>query len=437
MTGIPVHRWRAKGPPSGASAALRIGCASVLLGGAGALAIAAFTQRQAITRTSLFVSLLAPDSLFDRGLAALGPELEDDGALVAVRGGPLDLRRPDIERILGSAFDRADFQRKAGEAHSGIVRFIRAFPRDSVLRVSIEEERTAIAVNTGLYVRRRVEELPDCGLLTDVRTLFQGLRQKTLRSRTDEEFAAGLPLCRPPGPVKAALIRGVNRRLVEFAATGPDSVVLFRIPARDSAVAEWALTVKRADRALGWPPLLLLGVLAVLIPCLDGARRRGRATPHLWQPIAAGGITLALLGLVWIAAVDSLEPAAAVPLPGGSEASDSDRAWLALIGYALRAVLRTTGRWWLALGVLLAGTAALGWWLRARAERGHPAGAGPRAGAAAGAAACVGTTNETAEGANSGAANSGGRKAEGRARGPGPPLTRSRSRDAAPERRWR
>ena len=386
MTVIPIHGWRGKGPQGSASGAVLVGCASILLGGAGALAVAAFSQWQAVTRTPLFVSWLVPDSLFELGLEALGPELEDDRALVAVRGGPLDLRRPDIERILGVAFDRDDFQRKAGEVHTGIVRFLRAFPRDSVLRVSIEEERTAIAVNTGLYLRRRIEDLPDCGLLTDVRTLFQGLRQKALRNRTEEEFAAGLPLCRPPGPVKAALVRGVNHRLVEFAATGPDSVVLFAIRARDSAVADWALTVNRADRALGWPPLLLLGVLIVLIACLDGARRRGRATPHLWQPLAAGGTTLALLGLVWIAAIDSFEARAAVPLPSGSEASDSDRAWLALIGYALRAALRTTGRCWLAFGVLLATTAAIGWWLRERAERGRAAwrGSGNESGSGSG-----------------------------------------------------
>ncbi len=349
-------------PASRATSSPQAGLAAVGAIVSGCLAtfgLALCIQWRMITRTPAFMGALDPDSIRVLGRAALAIELEDVASLVAIRGGPIELRRDDIGRILDTAFEARAYMTEAARVHAGTLALLHRFPRDPVLRLAIEDARPPLAVSASLYIRRRLGALPDCNVLQDAGALFKGLRQKLFGDHDDEAFARSLPRCRPPGPVESAVVRGVNGRLVRFAASGPDSVTLFRIGAADSTFTRWAHAARRTGLVLGGPSLLALGPLLGLLGVLFVNTRLGRGRAALRDALLAGALTFVLLALFARFYAGSVEALARLPIPGGRGATDADRAWNELATYALRAVTRRTARLGFAAGFALATMAAL------------------------------------------------------------------------------
>jgi len=348
----------------------RVGAVAPLAGVAVALGLSVLLHYEALVRTPVFMSMLARDSVHTLGRTALAIELEDDPALMAVRGGPLELRRDDIARILDTAFGEADFMAEAARVHTGIIGLLRRFPRDSVLRLSIGSARPSLVTSTAIHVRRRMEALPGCSFGQDAAVLLKGLRQKLFGDRDDDEFAASLPDCRPPGPVERAVVRGVNRKLVDFAANGPDSVTLVHVAPGDSAFTRWARAAHRTGALVEGPAIFALAGLLVLVGALIRQAPPDSRASTAWRAIAGAGITLLALGTIVRFRADAIQAATRIPIPGGAGAGEADRAWLNLAAYALRAAVRGTARFEIITGLGLLVTALAGAAFRIRPAAG-------------------------------------------------------------------
>lgn len=327
-----------------------LGIAAVL-GLLGAAALGAVAVGWTAATTPLLMTLLEDTALYRLGMPAVAAEVAGSDVVARLNTGPLRLTREDVDRALRSHFGPEDVALKAREVHAGLVRFVRAYPRDSIFRVSIVRERPILVGPAERRVVRNYRSLPECGFATDLGVLGRAGRWKLFGDGPGTEFLETLPECRPPAPVADAVVRGVRAEFDRMLVVGEDSVDAFP----DPATVDWptfSRLVRRlqaADRFLAsGAPVPLLGVV-LLLAATAAAGRRVRFLPEGWPLVAALGAGHLVVGLgLRAGGLPELVLSAFGGEPG--RGAEVQRLWLELGAYAVdRLLVFVSG------GLLLAG----------------------------------------------------------------------------------
>lgn len=100
------------------------------------------TSSEFLTLTTV---VLDPESFHRLGMRALVLDIHHSDMLTRLNQGPLEVTEDDISPVLNSAYGSGDTCRKAGEVRASLLEFFRDYGQGRIFRISIEEERPALA----------------------------------------------------------------------------------------------------------------------------------------------------------------------------------------------------------------------------------------------------------------------------------------------------
>lgn len=301
--------------------------------------------RTAATSSSLVTpTVLAPGILYDLAMGALILDISNSDFLAELNQGPLHIGEDEVSRILHATYDTTDTTAKGQEVHDGLLHFIERYPEGQIFRISISEERPALADSLGAVLLAQYAALPECDLGEDLGTLADAAEVRFLGGSGEEFFNEEHPDCRPPDMVAEPVEGGLQERIAEMSASGPDSIETFPEEEGDEA---FAALMDRVDRGLlwshpGWPILLLLVALATHA-LLHPLRR-------VDLPVAFFGVGLVLYGVVARAvAPDRIREA----FRGAGTQGEASEIWGQLGSYAVQRISIVSGTWATVAGLSL------------------------------------------------------------------------------------
>lgn len=348
---------------SGAQRALRLASA-IVVGAAAATVLAAVAVGTTATSTRLLMTELEDTALYRLGIPVTAAELADSDIAAEFNKGPLRLTRDDIHEILVTHFGAEDVALKAREFHSGVLRYIRAYPRDSIFRMSIRRERPILVRAAKRRMLENYRSLPDCDAATDLGILGRAGWRKLFGGGSAEAFLESLPSCHPPGPVAKPVIEGVEVEMRRMTISGADSLDAFP----DPATVRWATysgvirRIQTVDRTLARSAWIWLGGILLIVIAAGTIGGRVAVLPGGWLVVWALGAGLVAVGLgLRFEDLSTLVLAAFGAEPG--QGSEIQRLWLDLASYALGRVLRFASSALLVTGAVLAASGTAGLWV--------------------------------------------------------------------------
>lgn len=306
--------------------------------------------RTATTTPSLLTrTVLDPISLRRLGLRALELDIANSDYIAGVNRSPLEITVEDVSRVLNATYGETETSAKAREVHGALLGFIDRYPADSVFRISIAEQRPALADSLGRILLNEYRALPDCGFTEDVGTLFSAIEVRIFGGSGDEFFYEDHPDCRPPDVVASRVETGIQEELARTAESGPDSLDVAPDQPDDPGFTRAMETASRALAATAWwwPALLLVLAVALALAV--------QATGALGRIGLGFGFGLVCYGIVAITVAPGRIESA---LAGRGTVGEASEVWATLGIYGFRRVAEVSG-WWAIIAGAIAITASL------------------------------------------------------------------------------